>query len=85
VRYAFVAEHCVQFSVWAMCRRLRIQPSGFWATQKAPSGKRVQEDRRETELIFKAPDDGGKVYGYRKLHHDRLDPGDSICQTGWRD
>lgn len=31
VRYAFVAEHRGQFSVRAMCRGLRIQPSGFYA------------------------------------------------------
>jgi len=31
VRYAFIAERRTLFSVCAMCRCLRIQPSGFYA------------------------------------------------------
>jgi putative transposase len=31
-----VAEHRALFSVRAMCRCLRIQPSGFYAWLKAP-------------------------------------------------
>ena len=38
MRYAFVAEHRALFSVRAMCRCLRIQPSGFYAWVKNPKG-----------------------------------------------
>jgi putative transposase len=62
-----------------MCRCLRIQPSGFYAWLKAPLSKRDQEDRRQTELLQKAWDAGGKVYGYRKLYDDLLDQSESIC------
>lgn len=79
MRYAFVAEHRGQFSVRAMCRCLRLQPSGFYAWLKAPLSKRAREDRRQTELIRQAWSDSGKVYGYRKLHDDLLDQGESIC------
>ncbi len=61
---AFVAEHRGQFSVRAMCRCLRIQPSGFYAWVKAPLSKRAQEDARQTELLKKGWVESGKVYGH---------------------
>ena len=79
MRYAFVAEHRSQFSVRAMCRCLRIQPSGFYAWLKAPLSRRAQEDRRQTELLKEAWVESGKVYGHRKLHDDLLEQGESVC------
>ncbi|MEE8568713.1 MAG: IS3 family transposase [Anaerolineales bacterium] len=79
VKYAFVAKHRPLFSVRAMCRCLRIQPSGFYAWLKNPLSKRAREDARQTELIRKAWKDSGKVYGYRKLHDDLLDQGEACC------
>ncbi|WP_375372142.1 MULTISPECIES: IS3 family transposase [Pseudooceanicola] len=79
VRYAFVAEHRGQFSVRAMCRCLRIQPSGFYAWLKAPLSRRAKEDKRQTEMLKEAWLDSGKVYGHRKLHDDLLEQGESIC------
>lgn len=76
---AFVAEHRGQFSVRAMCRCLRIQPSGFYAWLQAPLSKRACEDKRQTELLQKAWAESGKVYGYRKLHDDLVEQGESIC------
>jgi len=79
VRYAFVAQHRQQFAVRAMCRCLRIQPSGFYAWLKTPLSKRAREDARQTELLDKAWKESGRVYGYRKLHDDLLDQGESSC------
>lgn len=79
MRYAFVAEHLSLFSVRAMCRCLRIHPSGFYAWLKNPLSKRAREDARQTELMRKAWTDSGKVYGYRKLHDDLLDQGETCC------
>ena len=79
MKYAFVAEHRPLFSVRAMCRCLRIQPSGFYAWLKNPLSKRAREDARQTELIREAWKDSGKVYGYRKLHDDLLDQGEACC------
>ncbi|MCY0093286.1 IS3 family transposase [Hoeflea ulvae] len=79
VKYAFVAEHRPLFSVRAMCRSLRIQPSGFYAWLKNPFSNRAQEDERQTKLIRTAWEDSGKVYGYRKLHDDLLDQGETCC------
>ncbi len=79
MRYAFVAEHRSQFSVRAMCRCLRIHPSGFYAWLKAPLSKRGREDARQTELIREAWTESGKVYGYRKLHDDLREQGETCC------
>lgn len=62
-----------------MCRCLRIHPSGFYAWLKNPLSKRAKEDARQTELIRKAWRDSGQVYGYRKLHDDLLDQGETCC------
>lgn len=40
---------------------------------------RAQEDRRQTELLHKAWAESGKVYGYRRLHDDLVEQGESIC------
>lgn len=79
MRYAFVAGHRPLFSVRAMCRCLRIHPSGFYAWLRNPLSKRAREDARQTELIRMAWKDSGKVYGYRKLHDDLLDQGETCC------
>ena len=62
-----------------MCRCLRIQPSGFYAWLKTPLSRRAQEDARQIELLDKAWKESGRVYGYRKLHDDLLDQGETSC------
>ena len=79
MRYAFVAQHRPLFSVRAMCRCLRIHPSGFYAWLKNPLSNRTLEDVRQTELLRTAWKESGKVYGYRKLHDDLLDQGERCC------
>jgi len=64
------------FRVRTMCHCLRIHPSGFYAWLKEPVSKRAKEDVRQTALIKQAWQDSGKVYGYRKLHHDLCDQGE---------
>lgn len=39
----------------------------------------MQEDARQIALIRQAWSDSGKVYGYRKLHDDLLDQGETCC------
>ena len=60
-----------------MCRYLRIRPSGFYAWLKTPLSRRARDDIRQTELIRKPWENSGKVYGYRKLHDDLLDQGET--------
>lgn len=62
-----------------MCRCLRVQPSGFYAWLQVPLSNRAMEDKRQTKTLLNAWTDSGKVYGYRKLHDDLLEQGESIC------
>ena len=81
MRYAFVAQHRQQFKVRAMCRCLRIRPSGFYAWLKEPLSRRAQDDARQTDLIRQAWSESGKVYGYRKLADDLRDQGEHVSEN----
>ncbi len=79
MKYAFVPAHCPTFSVRRMCRCLNIHPSGFYAWVKNPLSQRAREDARQTQLLKSAWKDSGKVYGYRKLHDDLMELGETSC------
>jgi putative transposase len=79
VKYAFIAKHRPQYSVRRMCRCLNIHPSGFYAWIKNPLSHRAREDARQTKLLEEAWNDSGKVYGYRKLHDDLVELGETSC------
>ncbi len=73
MKYAFIALHRLQLSVRTMCRLMRAHPSGFYTWLKNPLSRRANEDKRQTDLLLKAWEESGNVYGYRKLHDDLLD------------
>ncbi|WP_374807254.1 IS3 family transposase [Pseudochrobactrum kiredjianiae] len=79
MKYAFIKAHRVRFNVRAMCRMLCVHPSGFYAWMKQPLSHRANEDIRQIALIKDAWHDSGKVYGYRKLHDDLRDQGETCC------
>lgn len=79
MKYVFIEKHRPVFSIRNMCRMLCVHPSGFYAWLKKPFSKRAIEDIRQTKLIKDAWEDSGKVYGYRKLHDDLLDQGETSC------
>lgn len=62
-----------------MCRCLSVQPDGSYTWQKSPLSQRARKDARQTDLIRKAWHDSRKVDGYRKLHDDRMDHGETCC------
>lgn len=79
VKYAFIKAERPNFIIRSMCRILKVHPSGFYAWLKAPDSKRAIEDKRQTGLIKNAWEESGKVYGYRKLHDDLCDLGETCC------
>ncbi len=60
---------------------LSVHPSGFYAWVKEPLSQRALEDQRQTGLVKKAWKDSGKVYGYRKIHDDLIDMGETVSEN----
>ena len=81
MKYAFIEAHRPEFSIRSMCRMLMVHFSGFYAWLKEPLSLRAQEDARQTDLIQQAWADSGMVYGYRKLHDDLLDAGETCSEN----
>ena len=79
MKYAFIKAHRVEFSVRAMCRVLRVHPSGFYAWLKMGVSKMAKRQRHLTGLIKQSWLESGCVYGYRKVHHDLLDMGENCA------
>ncbi|MFY0679754.1 MAG: IS3 family transposase [Thalassovita sp.] len=78
LRYASIDAHRQQHPVRVLCKILTVHPSGFYAWVKEPLSQRAMEDQRQTKLLKKAWKDSGKVYGYRKIHHDLIDIGEAV-------
>lgn len=74
-----MAEHRPVFSVRAMCRCLQLHPSGFYAWVKKPISHRALEDECQRKLLKDAWEESGNIYGYRKLHDDLCDLGETCC------
>jgi len=56
---------------------LDVHPSGYYAWSKASLSKRDKANRRLTGLIKQFWLESGCVYGYRKIHSDLRDFGES--------
>ena len=60
-----------------MCRVMDVHPSGFYAWIKEPLSARAMEDRRQIGLVKQAWLESGCVYGYRKIHDDLRELGET--------
>ncbi len=81
MKYGFIKRHRGVFKVRSMCRVLDVHPSGFYAWLRNPLSNRAQEDRRQTGLIKQSWLESGCVYGYRKVHDDLRDWGESCGEN----
>lgn len=82
MRYAFIAEHRKQWAVRRLCALLDVHPSGFYAWMRAPRSARSREDDRLSGLIKQFWLESGSVYGYRKIHSDLREVGET-CGPNW--
>jgi len=64
-----------------LCHLLDVHPSGYYAWQKEPKSKRVKANERLTGLIKQFWFESGGIYGYRKIHSDLRDHGESCGEN----
>jgi putative transposase len=77
VRYAFIRAHQDEFAIRNLCRMMQIHPSGYYAWLKQPTSVRQKEDGRLLGLIKQFWLESGCVYGYRKIHKDLRELGET--------
>ncbi len=76
MKYVFIRKHREEFRVRAMCRVLRVHPSGFYAWLKKPLSKRAIEDERLLKLIQESFVASGGTYGSPMIHQDLREQGE---------
>lgn len=77
MRYAFIRAHQGRFSTRNMCRMMRVHRSGYYAWTKQPKSARQRDDERLLGLIKQFWLESGCVYGYRKIHQDLREFGET--------
>lgn len=81
MRYAFIRDNSRILPVLALCQLLEVHPSGYYAWQKRPKSKRRKANERLTGLIKQFWLESGGVYGYRKIHSDLREHGESCGEN----
>jgi len=77
VRYAFIRASLDQFAIRNLCRMMQVHPSGYYAWIKQPMSSRQKDDERLLGLIKQLWLESGCVYGYRKIHQDLRELGET--------
>lgn len=77
MKYHFVNDHRHEHAVQLMCRLLEVSPSGFYEWVKQPLSERAIEDQRLLVLIRASYTGSGGVYGYRRVHLDLREVGET--------
>lgn len=77
MRYAFIQAHQDEFALRNMCHMMRIHRSGYYAWLKQPKSARQKDDERLLGLIKQFWLESGCVYGYRKIHKDLRELGET--------
>jgi len=77
VRYAFIQAHLGQFAIRNLCHMMQVHRSGYYAWIKQPKSARRKDDERLLGLIKQLWLESGCVYGYRKIHQDLRELGET--------
>ena len=68
MRYSFIRQHRQRFRIAAMCRVLRVSPSGYYAWRDRPQSPHGQANRRLLAQIKAVHAYSRKTYGRRRIH-----------------
>jgi putative transposase len=77
VKYRLINEYRHEHAVQLMCCLLEVSPSGFYEWVKRPLSNRAIEDQRLLVLIRASYTASGRVYGYRRVHLDLREIGET--------
>ena len=77
MRYAFIQDNQHIWSVRRLCSTLDVHHSGYYAWLKQPTSKTARKRQQLSGLIKQFWLESGGVYGYRKIHCDLKDVGES--------
>ncbi|MFC6119748.1 IS3 family transposase [Phytobacter sp. SCO41] len=77
LKYRFINEHRTVWGVMTMCRVLNIARAGFYAWLHNPVSARDKDNQRLLILIRDSYSLSGGVYGYRRVHGDLNEIGET--------
>jgi putative transposase len=77
VKYAFIKAHRHEHKACTLCRVIGVHRSGFYAWCRQPYCRRARRDVRQTGLVKQFWIESGGIYGYRKIHDDMKEVGES--------
>ncbi|WP_097115643.1 MULTISPECIES: IS3 family transposase [unclassified Pseudomonas] len=77
LKYAFIKKHSTDYPVRRLCQTLKVHPSGYYVWLAEPQSARAKEDHRLLGLMKHAWLESGGVYGYRKIHDDLRELGET--------
>ncbi|WP_288413887.1 IS3 family transposase [uncultured Acinetobacter sp.] len=77
MRYAFIQDNQHIWPVRRLCSTLDVHHSGYYAWLKQPTSKTARKRQQLSGLIKQFWLESGGVYGYRKIHCDLKDVGES--------
>lgn len=74
---AFIKQQAGHYAIRRLCLTLKVHPSGYYAWLSEPKSARAKDDQRLLGLIKHSWLESGGVYGYRKIHDDLREVGES--------
>ncbi|HBX5876648.1 TPA: hypothetical protein MIH04_23105 [Klebsiella pneumoniae] len=77
MKYRFINEHRTVWGVMTMCRVLCVVRAGFYAWLHNPVSARDKDNQRLLTLIRDSYSLSGGVYGYRRVHGDLNEIGET--------
>ncbi|WP_179141216.1 IS3 family transposase [Cronobacter sakazakii] len=77
LKYRFINEHSTVWGVMTMCRVLCVARAGFYAWLHNPVSARDKDNQRLLTLIRDSYSLSGGVYGYRRVHGDLNEIGET--------
>lgn len=76
MKFRFIHEHVLEFSLRLMCRVLGVSPSGYYAWRSRPESTRSREDRRLRTKIRSFHQKSRGTYGATRVHADLREEGE---------